>query len=402
MKVVNTGDIYLNTISISDKAINFQVPLNDTLAPGASTTVPVPRKILADLVNSANVTATPVLKDGSIIPGLPKVTAVDSSEVAVVAFQPSVNIDNKVYLGKDGGAKCGTNATTELVKDYPSSAVTICMAVKNTGDSFLGSVAVTNPTISFTDSSIGSLAPGATKMLFAEGIITATVQNTAIVTANPTLASGDDIPNAADVKSSDSSGVELLNYQPVISIDNVVYLGHDAGATCGDVSARDYAEGIYGDACTYCFVVVNHGDTYLKDIKIDDKTLGFTSSSIPSLAPKESKFVYLETTITGSLKNMAVVNANPVTKDLVDIPNLADVTASDPSAVGKLHFEGGITVDSTGRWRSISSYACCCLAYNPNSFCRYFYVQSTSDTMMVLNARRSLLSTLSRAHGPPT
>ena len=49
--------------------------------------------------------------------------------VIIVPYKPSISIDNKVYLRKDGSMQCGTEAAVDLVQDYPNAAVTYCFAV---------------------------------------------------------------------------------------------------------------------------------------------------------------------------------------------------------------------------------------------------------------------------------
>lgn len=40
----------------------------------------------------------------------------------------------KVYLGDDGGAKCGTDEPVEVVQGIHGSQATYCFVVTNTGD----------------------------------------------------------------------------------------------------------------------------------------------------------------------------------------------------------------------------------------------------------------------------
>jgi hypothetical protein len=87
---------------------------------------------------------------------------------------------------------------------------------------------------------------------------------------------------------------------------------------------------------TYCIKVINTGSSHLNSVFIGDKELNFTDKSIGLLAPTQSVMLSVPRTITGPLKNFATVTANPVTSTGEDIPDLADVTATDPSEVGQL------------------------------------------------------------------
>lgn len=123
-----------------------------------------------------------------------------------------------------------------------------------------------------------------------------------------------------------------VEYSPAIHISNTVYLGKDVGASCG--SAVEFVEGKQDAAIVYCFNVTNTGFTHLNNITLEDQVLSFANSSIGLLAPGESIMVALPSTIPGNLTNIAVVTGNPVFANGTDLTDQADVSHSDPSAVG--------------------------------------------------------------------
>ena len=103
----------------------------------------------------------------------------------MITPNPAVSISNKVYLGDDDGASCGSSVAVDEVEDTFGSDVIYCFVVENTGDTALASVLVKDDDLTFTDSSIASLPPGESVTLSVPGTIFATKSNEAVVTAEP-------------------------------------------------------------------------------------------------------------------------------------------------------------------------------------------------------------------------
>lgn len=103
----------------------------------------------------------------------------------------------------------------------------------------------------------------------------------------------------------------------------------------------------YGKDATYCFVVSNTGDTTLDNILIENSALGFSYSDVPPLTPNSTATIAYTSPIRGPLTNDVSVSANPVLPDLEDIPDLDDVTATDPSEVGITIHNPNIRVENT-------------------------------------------------------
>jgi hypothetical protein len=289
---------------------------------------------------------TPSLKDGEKIPGYPDVTAKDDTKVTIIAHAPSVAIVLQAYSGHNEGASCNTDKAFDYVEEYKGEPITHCVLVKNSGDSHLGDLKVTIPGIDGFTKTIPKLAPGESHPFFLPKTMTGSIVNTATVVANPILATGEDIPAAADVTSSDTAELKELVYSPKVEIDNTVYVGSTADNKCGTPEARDFVTGLYGTPAAYCFVVTNSGNTVLADIKITNTELNYSDTVPGVLKPGEKTTVSLGLPIVADLKNMAVVTANPVKPNLVDIAGLDNVSAKDDSAVEKLDFIGGIFVEA--------------------------------------------------------
>lgn len=94
-KITNSGDTYLTSFDVQNPAIGFSKTLSSTLAPGESTIVYHEGKITTSAVNTASVTATAVLEDGSW-PGSENVHDNDTAEIVKLEFEASVEVTNTV------------------------------------------------------------------------------------------------------------------------------------------------------------------------------------------------------------------------------------------------------------------------------------------------------------------
>jgi hypothetical protein len=223
--------------------------------------------------------------------------------------------------------------------------VVYCINVTNTGDSYLGSVTVSNPVLDF-ETVVPLLAPGQTKMLPVPGTIIGDLANFATVSGNPVLASGIDIPGMDDVTGQGQSAVGIIPHSPSIQVDNTVYLGNDDGQSCRGV---DYVENFNGAAVVYCFEVTNTGNSYLKDVKLVNEQLKFTdSTTVPMLAPGETVTVALASSIDGNLKNIANVTSDCVLQSGEIIPGYGKITDTDSSTVGQLKYYPAVSIENKG------------------------------------------------------
>lgn len=173
---------------------------------------------------------------------------------------------------------------------------------------------------------------------------------------NPVSPLGDDIDGAEDVTSSDPSTVTLKEANPIISIENKVYLGEDEGNSCGTQVPAEKVVSYPGDAVVFCMTITNNGDTHLDGITITNAELDYYDDySVGILAPGESAIVPIASTIDGDILNVAHVAAAAVSPSGVPIKDLSEVTDSDPSEVGQLQYDASIFIDNKGMCQSEST-----------------------------------------------
>lgn len=219
-------------------------------------------------------------------------------------------MDNKVYAGQhDDGASCNTRIPRNQVTGYNGAPVTYCFNITNTGNSCVTNVKIKNKKLKYEDDTIGMLAPGETIYVPYPDKITGDLRNNVVVTATPSLCSGEPIPGVSKVKDEDASIVKALAINPKVEITNKVYKGHNNGESCGGDIPKEEYKGHAGDEITFCFVVTNHGDTYLGCVMLENSELAFVDSSIGLLAPGASAVIPFQTKLTSTHQNKAVVTA---------------------------------------------------------------------------------------------
>jgi hypothetical protein len=174
---------------------------------------------------------------------------------------PAIQVEKTVYLGHDGGARCPGQ---ELAVGDPQAPVTYCFQVINTGDTYLDSLVLTDTTLGIDLGALTllsgttPLAPGASLFYAYDSAIAQPLLNLASVEANPTDANGVDIPNAPNPTDSDTAEVDLIAAD--IDLIKTVYRGQDGGVGCPGV---DLVQALPDTGITYCFQIVNTGNTYL-------------------------------------------------------------------------------------------------------------------------------------------
>jgi hypothetical protein len=132
--VINVGDTHLNNIVVTNPKLNMPArTFNVSLAPGQRTSMTLNGTIVDDLTNSADVVGTPIFVDGRPIPNLSPVRNTDPSSVDRITLSAKIAVDNTVYIGRDGGRRCGTAAAVDSVSDLFSTNVTYCFKVSSIG-----------------------------------------------------------------------------------------------------------------------------------------------------------------------------------------------------------------------------------------------------------------------------
>ena len=134
-----------------------------------------------------------------------------------------------------------------------------------------------------------------------------------------------------------------LNFKARVKIEKTVYKGHDNRASC---NGGELETGPQGEPVTYCFEVTNTGDTYLKNVKVQDQTLNFLENSNGLLAPGATTTMAMEEAIEVDLEGDAEVTGEPAFKDGQQIPGLGPVTDKDPAGV-KITYAASIQIEKT-------------------------------------------------------
>ena len=305
------------------------------LDPGESVELFYEGTAAGDLVNTAEVVADVVDRDGDPVTG-PGASVSDTDSAAVDEVLPAITLDKTVYLGHDAGASCGG---AEQAAGEAAQPVTWCFEVTNAGDVRLAPVTLTDADLGIDESDLavvaGTLAgldPGESVTLAYEGTVDGDLANTATATGIPRGASDEVVPGQDDGVS-DTDGAEVVELVPDVALAKSVYLGHDAGAGCAGAGAS--VSGENGQPVTWCFLVTNTGDTDLSDVVLDDADLGVDqgdlevlSGSLAALAPGSSVVLYLEGAVDGDLVNTATAVATP--------PFGYDVSDEDSAEVAEL------------------------------------------------------------------
>lgn len=94
--MTNTGDSYLDSVTINDDDLDFSQTLDGMLEPGQSIVVSYPAEIRGDLRNVATAIANPVSSQGQDIAEHTDVEASDDSSVGQFDYVGGVSIENTV------------------------------------------------------------------------------------------------------------------------------------------------------------------------------------------------------------------------------------------------------------------------------------------------------------------
>lgn len=217
--VTNTGDTYLDDITINDADLGIPpaavVLLSGStpLAPGGSLVYYYQSTITGDLLNTATTQGNPTDSGGNDLPGLDNPTDDDTAEVDQIG--PGIEIAKTVYLGHDSGASC---PGSEIVTDTTGADVTYCFEVTNTGDTYLDSIVITDTTLAIPPATVvllsGStpLSPGDSLVYYYQGTINGNLVNTAQTEGNPTESDGTDIPDLPNPTDDDDATVNIFEF----------------------------------------------------------------------------------------------------------------------------------------------------------------------------------------------
>ncbi|MEM7132618.1 MAG: SdrD B-like domain-containing protein [Chloroflexota bacterium] len=357
-KVTNTGESHLIDLEISDSDLGISLedmslpdgsnPLeSNALAPSETVLYYYEATTAGSLLNTTTATATASEPNGNEFSRIPRPTDEDTAQVTIQ--EPGIRLEKTVYLGHNSGANC---AGEELIVNATDAQVTYCFQIYNTGGTYLDTIIIDDPTLGINQTEMVLLsgetpvAPAATLTYYYQTTIQGDATNTATVTANPTDATGNDLPNLSEQQDSDTAQVDEIS--PDIEIQKTVYLGHNSGSTC---QGGESVIGENGAAITYCFAITNQGDTFLNEISIDDVELEVTQADITllsgaqPLAPNDTLVYYYESIIVGDLNSPAIASGKPTDESGILLPGVASPMDQDSASIDS--FGPGIRLDKT-------------------------------------------------------
>ncbi|WP_329053745.1 hypothetical protein OG738_12350 [Amycolatopsis sp. NBC_01488] len=234
IKVTNTGDTGLSGLQVTDPKAP-SCALTGALAPGESRTTTCTAKApIADGVNTATAAATDEL----------------GKEVTATADAPAPTIAPAVEVTK----------TAEPPVIHAGDTVTFAVAVKNTGDSPLAPVKLTDDTTTSCSRTFGSLAAGATQ--------------TYTCTANPSTTTTSHVT---------ATGTDLAG-QPVAATAPATVTVITPALTLAKDATPDVVRA--GDLITFTITVANAGDTPLSEVAVTDDRTPACARTIGALPPR--------------------------------------------------------------------------------------------------------------------
>ena len=172
-----------------------------------------------------------------------------------------------------------------------------------------------------------------------------------------------------------------------IEIHKTVYLGHDGGASAPGV---ENVQGTNGAAITYAFVVVNTGGRAITNAEIQDISLGIPPIALGTLATGSVSTAYVETVISGDLRNTATVTGSDPDGAPVADEDTAEVVEIIPSIDIQLTVyrgqDGGASCPGSGFLQATNE--------TPVTFC--FVVENNGNT----NVNSLVISNATLGIGP--
>ncbi|MCT4619673.1 MAG: Ig-like domain-containing protein [Marinisporobacter sp.] len=368
--ITNTGDTYLNDIMFKDEFLSIveaniktisglnlisskSNDPNKPLAPGQKLAYyyhDPSFKLSKDIVNTANVLATPTDTTGKVIETIDTANYPKSESSATVDKIIPVITLKKEILTSDG-------MPADKVYRQDGKPITYQFTITNTAeeDITLTNFIVTDDQLSMTKNFPDlTLTKGQSKVLTkATTVREALETNTGVVHANP-LDSNGKIVSSIDVTASDTANIKII--KPSVKIEKTVALGNITDPS----KAKELVEDYHGKPITYFFKISNTGDTYLSNkeinkIRITDTSIKSDGSPLEitpleeykdtkslkphdGINPDDFIIYYYQTTVNGNIdKENAKVIATPSDENgdkLVGI--LEDVTDENDASVQAL------------------------------------------------------------------
>jgi uncharacterized repeat protein (TIGR01451 family) len=307
--VVNSGNTFLSSMTVSDDVLGVVGTIPGPVAPGATNVLLATNLNLTSYVlNVGDVSANPTDGGGVDLPGLPDVTDSDDAEADVA--RAGVVLVKTAASAADGAVHYAASGAN-VVYTY---------AIINTGNTHLASVTVTDDVLGVVGTIPGSVAPTTTNFLYATNFnVTADVTNIAVVTATPVDPDSLPMPNIPDVSDTDDAVVAVS--APGISVVK----------TAGSAADGGTLSVLSGSNVVFTYQVINNGDVALTNIVVNDDVLGPVGTIAGPLAPNATNILYATNlNVTADVTNIATATGYPTN-------GLPAVTNTDPAVVDVVH-----------------------------------------------------------------
>ncbi|MCC6496795.1 MAG: DUF11 domain-containing protein [Propionibacteriaceae bacterium] len=317
--VLNTGNVTLTSVGVTDPRLGSVSCLAATLAPGASTTCSATYELTQADVDGGHVPNT-ATATGTPPTGLTEPTATDSTDTPLTS-------DPAMTLEKHSAAPTGNTA---------GSTIAYTFLVTNTGNVTLGSVAVTDAKVGAVTCPAATLAPGASTTCTASYTLTQAdvdaghVENTAAAVGTP--------PTGDPVTATDTITTPIAA-APAITVDK------QAGTPSGAAA---------GSTIDFTFLVTNSGNVTLTSVGITDLKVGAVFCPATTLAPGASttcSATYLLTQAdvdAGHVANTATAAGEPPVGGPVSATDTTDTTIGAGPAIALAKTAGAPSGSAAG------------------------------------------------------
>jgi len=300
--LTNTGNVTLNSVTVSDPKAGPVTCSATTLAPGAATTctadnlytVTEADLVAGGVVNTAMGGATPPPNVG-VIPPTATLTTPTPAAAAGLALVKSGHLND---ANGNGLADAG-------------ETIDFSFELTNTGNTTLTAVGVSDPKAGAVTCPTATLAPDASETCTADAAYTVTeadilagnVVNTATGTATPPAGVNPIVPP-----------VDTVTIPAAIPVGSLTLVKN---AHLNDANGNGLAD--LGETIDYTFDLTNTGNTTLSALAVDDPKAGSVTCPQPTLAPAatitctaDNPYTVTETDIAaGDVVNVATANGTP-------------------------------------------------------------------------------------------
>jgi uncharacterized repeat protein (TIGR01451 family) len=313
--VTNTGNVTLNPVTVTDQTVGAVTCPPGPLAPGASVTcTPKTHTLTQTDVDAGSVTGTATATGTA--PGGAQVTATDVTATPIVG-------DGSIELTKTASQIDDVDGNGPDAGDQ----VTYGFVVTNTGRRTLNDVTVVDTLLGAVTCPAGPLAPGASR---ACSPITYTLTQDDVEAGSvgsPATATG--TSGTTTVTSSDATATPIAA-GPSVTIDKTASAINDVDGNGPDA----------GDTVTYSFTVKNTGTVKLSQVQVLDPMVGPVTCPPTTLSPGASltcaprAYTLTQTDVdAGKVVNTATVRATTGTGTQVTGTDSVTVTVPEAPAI---------------------------------------------------------------------